>query len=126
MQCEVCGSCNVRESGTCSTCYAREWRRKNKDKAKNNDLKKEYGITLAQYEEMEILQDFKCAICGKPEKDICKKKEGVRRLAVDHCHTTGKIRGLLCRGCNQGLGNFKDNIQSLQKAIEYLMSTTSP
>lgn len=120
MQCGICGSFNVNPSGTCQTCYAREWRRKNKDKTKNSDLKKEYGITLAQYEEMEILQDFKCAICGHPEQDICNKKGSARRLAVDHCHTTGIIRGLLCRGCNQGLGNFKDNITSLQNAIEYL------
>jgi len=124
MQCGICGSFNVRDSGVCQACYAREWRRKNKDKAKNNDLKKEYGITLAQYEEMEVSQDFKCAICGKSEQDICNKKGAVRRLAVDHCHTTGKIRGLLCRGCNQGLGNFKDTIQYLQKAIDYLQSTS--
>jgi len=70
-----------------------------------------YGITLEQYEQMLIEQDHKCAICGeKPE----------RTLHTDHCHETDKVRGLLCRSCNVGLGHFKDDINRLAAAIEYL------
>jgi hypothetical protein len=55
---------------------------------------------------------------------ICKgsTRDG-RSLSIDHCHKTGKIRGLLCKDCNIGLGHFKDNIKLLQKAEEYLTST---
>lgn len=70
-----------------------------------------YGITLEQYNEMFKKQDGKCAICLKTED---------RRLAVDHCHKTGKVRQLLCTNCNQGLGQFFDDKDLLQKALNYL------
>ena len=77
-------------------------------------IRNQYGITLAQYNEMLETQDYKCAICGNEDE-----VEG-RRLAIDHCHTTGKIRGLLCGKCNRGLGLFYDNTTALTKAIDYL------
>lgn len=77
-------------------------------------IRNQYGITLAQYNEMLEAQDYKCAICGNEDE-----VEG-RRLAIDHCHTTGKIRGLLCGKCNRGLGLFYDNTTALAKAIKYL------
>lgn len=78
-------------------------------------LFKNYGITLDQYYALEKLQDGVCAICKKP--NTCKK---TNRLYVDHCHATGKVRGLLCMKCNTGLGYFDDNISKLREAIEYL------
>lgn len=78
---------------------------------RKSDLRK-YGITLEQYEKMEKKQKGLCAICGG--------KELGKKLAVDHCHTTSKVRGLLCYHCNNGLGKFKDDKQLLQKAINYL------
>lgn len=80
---------------------------------KRSDLKKMFGINADQYDAMLIEQDHACAICG--EKDICN-----RGLAVDHCHTTKRVRGLLCTNCNMALGKFKDNTNFLKKAIEYL------
>ena len=62
--------------------------------------------------EFYALQDGKCAICGK--------RDELRRLALDHCHKTGKLRGLLCMQCNTGLGQFRDDTNLLQKAITYL------
>jgi hypothetical protein len=59
-------------------------------------------------------QDGKCLIC----------QEAVT-LVVDHCHTTGQIRGLLCNPCNTSLGHFKDDVKRLQRAIEYLLTGTS-
>lgn len=75
-------------------------------------LNKKYKITLQEYEEFFKKQNGLCAIC---ETNIFKKK-----LAVDHCHLTGKNRGLLCLRCNIGLGYFKDNKDILLKAVEYL------
>ena len=72
-----------------------------------------YGITIEKYDEMFELQKGKCAICE--EIQITGKV-----LAIDHCHTTGKVRGLLCQTCNTGIAMFKDNIKILKMAIKYL------
>ena len=85
---------------------------------KNNKLKKAYGITFNEYEELLSKQDGKCAICGIDNNGKYRNKP--RAFAVDHCHTTGKIRGLLCSDCNTGIGLLKDNINFLQSAINYL------
>ncbi|HET8686207.1 MAG TPA: endonuclease VII domain-containing protein [Methanosarcina sp.] len=89
--------------------YMRDYRKRNPDKMKNIDLKKRFNITLDQYKEMLALQDNVCAICLQPEKRKDHRTGLIRELAVDHCHTTGKIRGLLCTDCNTALGLFKDN-----------------
>lgn len=82
--------------------------------------KKKYGITLDDYNAMLHAQGGVCAICGQPEMRIMRGK--VAALSVDHCHTTGKVRGLLCNRCNIGLQMFKDNVELIQKASEYLKS----
>lgn len=69
-----------------------------------------YGMTQEQFDALWASQDGHCLIC-KEKKDI---------LCVDHCHGTQKVRGLLCRSCNWGLGYFKDDPARLQAAIEYL------
>jgi hypothetical protein len=70
-----------------------------------------YGITEEQYQQLVTLQENKCAIC---------KREFVRTPHIDHDHTTGEVRGLLCYSCNGAIGNFKDNVKALQNAINYL------
>jgi len=92
--------------------YARAWRIANPMKAKQNDLRKMFGISFKQYESMLAEQGGVCAICGLPDQWF--------GLAVDHCHQTGRIRGLLCSQCNRGLGLFKDNPQALDQAAAYL------
>jgi len=89
------------------------WHIRNPDKVKNNKLRHKFGITIQDYNNMLEAQNGACAICGSIGN-------GKKALAVDHCHTTGKIRGLLCDDCNNGLGRFRDNKQSLLKAIDYL------
>ena len=74
-------------------------------------LKHKYGISEEDYERLFESQNGRCAIC---------KKETERRLDVDHCHSTNKVRGLLCNQCNQGLGLFQDNPLILKSALEYL------
>lgn len=77
-----------------------------------------FRITEADYEAMLFAQDGRCAICRKPESLTFKGR--TRRLAVDHCHGTGKVRGLLCAHCNQALGKFDDEPSVLRRAAEYL------
>lgn len=84
----------------------------------NYNLKKNYGISLEDFTEMMKKQDGKCAICGINGDDLPK------RLAVDHCHKTGKIRGLLCSSCNQGLGKFKDQPELLKNGAKYVQENS--
>ncbi len=79
-------------------------------------LKKKFGLSKEQYTELLEKQNHVCAICGK---------ECTKALAVDHCHTTGKIRGLLCNNCNRGIGHLKDSVENLTNAITYLTRANS-
>lgn len=81
---------------------------------KGKILKRTYNLSLEDYEKMLILQKDCCAICNK------NKSEFKKGLGVDHCHTTGKIRGLLCSKCNTSIGGFDDDVERLQAAINYL------
>ncbi len=85
--------------------------------------KKKYGITFDEYEEMLLQQGGVCAICEKPETIYLREK--LARMAVDHDHKTGAVRGLLCRQCNNGLGCFKDDTDIISKAIDYLATHAS-
>lgn len=105
--------------------YQKAWRDKNPDKAKNADLQKMFGIGLAEYTAMSEAQGHRCAICGEHESAV--SKDGVpRRMPVDHCHTTGKIRALLCSACNKALGGFRDSPELLRKAAEYIEKYVDP
>ena len=81
-------------------------------------LLRTFGSTIEEYEALMLEQDNYCAICHEPEKQILNGK--IKRLAIDHCHTTGKVRGLLCQRCNTGIGRFDDNVVLLKQAIQYL------
>jgi hypothetical protein len=78
-------------------------------------IKRKYGITIDDYERMLEDQGGGCAICGETNP-----LKGKNYLCVDHCHTTGKVRGILCHDCNTGLGKFKDSEEFLRTAINYL------
>ena len=107
--------------------YMREWRHKNKDKVLATKKKwyldnKEkvaamqrkaaYGISTEEYDKLKESQNNLCA--------ICQVKFEVAVLVVDHCHKTGKVRGLLCHSCNKGIGFLQDDPKLLQKAVRYL------
>lgn len=81
-------------------------------------LKRTYGIDAAEYGRMHDEQEGLCAICGS--EGFAMKDSHKLKLVVDHCHGTGRVRGLLCHNCNRALGLFKDNTESLTKAINYL------
>ncbi len=91
-----------------------------KDKGLHNAyLKRTYGITFRQYRLMLDEQNHKCKICGG-EGFIMNADRHKMKLVVDHCHATGKVRGLLCHNCNRALGLMQDSIDILQAAIAYL------
>jgi hypothetical protein len=81
-------------------------------------LKRYYGIDLARYQEMLLEQNGVCCICKKPETSVVNGK--IKPLAVDHCHDSEKIRGLLCARCNQAIGLLNEDVNILNSAIEYL------
>lgn len=106
------------KKGVCKSCHkkaVKEYRDKNPQLIKKTNLMRCYGLTLEEFESMREAQGGKCKICGKDEKE-----EYYGTLHVDHCHTTGKVRGLLCKGCNHGLGNFMDSVELMKKGIDYL------
>jgi len=82
---------------------------------KDSSLLKKYGISLNGYNALLKSQGFRCALCGT------NKPLGVSGMfVVDHCHKTGVVRGLLCNHCNTGLGKLGDNVETLQRAVDYL------
>jgi hypothetical protein len=95
--------------------YRRERRQdpivKSQDRA--GHLRRKYGISLAQYDEMLVAQDGRCLLCGSPP-------EPPYSLHVDHDHGTGRIRGLLCFSCNNALGDFADDPDRLRAAARYV------
>ena len=104
-----------------------EWSKKSYVKNKNKvlinhrhrHLEKTYNLTSKQYLEMMIEQQNRCAICENYETRILKSGD-VKPLSVDHNHSTGEVRQLLCNDCNAMLGYARENITTLQNAIFYL------
>ena len=88
------------------------YKRQMADQAHLNRIARVFGVTKDQYFEMQSRQGGKCA--------ICKGTDTPRRLAVDHDHVTGKVRGLLCRRCNQILGSMEDNVDWFRTIVSYL------
>lgn len=84
------------------------------DHYKHHHLKREYGITLAQYNTLLDTQHFCCSLCHTPDYT------GGKSLHVDHCHETGVIRSLLCSKCNTAIGLLQDNPALLKKAAAYV------
>lgn len=98
---------------------ARKKYKSNKNLIRSNKYKERYGITLDQYNKILEDQNYKCKIC-KTEDTGSKLTSN---LCVDHCHKTGKVRGILCNKCNSALGFFKDNKNIIKQALLYLGET---
>lgn len=94
--------------------FFEDYYQSNKLEFKNRWLKNLYGLSIETYNKLLEEQDFCCALC---ERHISTFK---KPLFVDHDHVSNRVRGLLCLGCNAGLGMLGDNIEGLQKAIKYL------
>lgn len=104
----------------CERAYSRSWDQANPEgrrRANARQALRAKGLSEAEHEALVLLQDGRCAICGHDAGDR------TRRLFVDHCHTSGRVRGLLCGRCNSGLGMFLDDAKLLGRAIAYLGGT---
>lgn len=103
--------------------YLRNYSKVNKKyrtkEARLRHVKRKYNLDANDYLGMILQQNNVCAICLQPE-DAVNGAGDVRPLCVDHDHSTGKVRGLLCNHCNALLGHAKDNITTLENSIEYL------
>ena len=106
----------------CKPCHSarrRAWDRANPEKAaenkRRNNLKREYDITLEQFDEMLAEQGGCCAACGTTEPG------GSGTFHVDHCHDSGEVRGLLCHNCNRGLGFLGDDLDGVMNMVYYLL-----
>lgn len=95
--------------------YNKKFKIDNPDYFKNKHLESTYGISIDEYNNKLIIQNNRCAICGKHESEINRG-----RLFVDHDHDTGKIRGLLCQKCNSALGMVDEDTDILFSMVSYL------
>lgn len=98
---------------------AKGWNIEYLQRGRDKKLKK-YGLTQDDYRQMLAKQKGACAICGNPETALKVSSEGTLHLAVDHNHTTGEVRELLCRKCNLGISVFEENVEYIANAISYI------
>lgn len=97
-----------------------EYRENNRHIAKRAHLKNSFGLSLEAYNALFEAQAGLCAVCGESEKAKQLGHDKPRLLAVDHNHSTGKVRGLLCTNCNLALGNMRDSEALISKLLEYI------
>lgn len=103
-------------------------RKDNPDKHKNYNLKRDYGITVEDYNSLLEDQNFSCASCGISTTELENNNQWKRhhKLVVDHCHETGRIRGLLCNNCNTALGMVKESLAVLEGLKRYVETVCHP
>jgi hypothetical protein len=87
-----------------------------------SQLKSKYGITTPERDAMGESVGWTCVICNSEMRRVAQgdKIRAIRDAVVDHCHHTGTVRGVICAQCNRGLGYFKDDYETIKKAMEYL------
>src|SRR6516225_1448743 len=88
--------------------YQAKYRERNRHELSAKERERTFGISHTEYATLYNKQNGRCAICKKYETQMRNGK--IKSLAVDHCHSTGRIRGLLCSACNQAIGKFGDDI----------------
>lgn len=118
-----CRPCRNRERLEAKRRDPEKWKRQSAEEYQRNernrrdrDLRRKYGITIEDYDRMLAEQNGLCAVC----RVVDHGRGPGTRLNVDHCHTSGAVRGLLCAACNKGLGNFRDEPAIMTRAIAYL------
>ncbi len=104
----------------CARSRIRKWSAENperyQEQVRRSHLRLKYGMTLEEYDEMLSSQGGVCAICQGQAQD----SRGFKPH-VDHCHRTGRVRGILCGRCNKALGQFKDDPKLIRSALAYLL-----
>jgi len=131
---KVCTKCNIEKDlsefnksvrgkfqkrADCKICQSKMARARNKITYNSQvkwkwNMKSTFNLTVEDYNILFDKQQGNCAICKRHQTEFKK------RLAIDHCHKTNKIRGLLCSSCNTAIGLLKDDVESLSSAIDYL------
>jgi len=116
--CKSCNTANKRngykKNRTKLIARASDWKRRNRDRVRANDVRAIYGLIPEEHTRMLAAQGGNCAVCKSPSQR--------GRLCVDHDHVTGKVRSLLCRQCNLALGLLKENSERIYKLAEYAAS----
>ncbi len=112
---------------SCANLEANDWREaQTSERLKDLYLRRTYKISYEKFCDMLENQKHICKICSRLlDTSLGNATPKANTAVVDHCHTTDKIRGILCNECNRGLGYFKDNIMSLENAVRYLTETES-
>ena len=118
-RCKLCYKRYYQENKEEMLAKRREYNHIHKKRLMNNIYLKTYGLTLEQYDQMFENQQGRCIICNEKET-VTGRWETIKRLAVDHNHKTGKVRGLLCGSCNLLLGAVEDKSELINKMLEYL------
>lgn len=99
------------KSRQCATFKPHNWTGFNREDA---IIRRQYGISMQEFDALLEFQNGGCAICNKPITELR------RRMNIDHDHDTNQVRGILCSGCNTGLGQLGDSVEGLKKALSYL------
>lgn len=122
----TCGHCNQPQVATytsgqrkryCEPCYALRVRKYARSKYREYDLRKKYGITEADYDDMLRRQGGRCAICKDTD---ARNRHGTDRFSVDHDHESGHVRALLCGSCNSAIGLLQDDPKVIEAAAKYV------
>lgn len=112
-----------KENETKKEWWARKWKARqiaNPSMERERNFKRKYGITIEEYNKLLEKQNYVCEICKNKETSVDGKNGSKRKLAVDHCHNSNKIRGLLCWRCNSMIGRLNEDVTLLKKMIVYL------
>lgn len=129
----VCKGCqgpldgaNAYRCKDCYRAYMAEWRSKDPEKSRKTSQiyarRRKYGLSADDFDRMWDSQQGRCEICNcEMEEKHERGRNNSRTVSVDHSHSTGAVRGLLCTGCNSGLGKFKDEIEVVRSALTYLL-----
>ena len=97
-----------------------------KQRKRERQLKKSFGLTIDDYNKKLQTQDGLCAICKKPESSLNAHSSGILPLAIDHDHQTGKVRDLLCSRCNQALGLLREDVEIAKNLVTYIQKHIAP
>lgn len=124
------GGCGRNTCHPCRAKYMRRYHKERREKLQRDGinvdrvqlLRRTYGMTDQQFAELLAKQDGRCAICGrdKATNEVLAPGRKPKSMSVDHCHATGKVRGLLCAACNRAIGLFKDDPTLCEAAAAYL------
>jgi hypothetical protein len=112
--CLACGRVKIKKKGDKEGLRWRCCNSRNYTKESSQFLLRKYGISSQEFKDLCLSQNNKCKICGVNPGNS-------KKLSVDHCHSTGKIRGLLCQSCNLAIGLMKDDVGRMEAAIRYIL-----